>query len=160
MTRADALSGLERELGVLLRRVRRALGARAAMIHPDLQAAGYLMLAYVVEEGPQRSSAIAERLDIDKGAVSRQVQQLVELGLLERTTDPADGRASILTVTATGRARHDQVVELRRQWFDERLGEWDDRELQQFADLLGRYNESLEAGELAGSAQPDRGVRR
>ena len=87
---------------MLIRRVRRVIGARAAMIHPDLQAAAYLMLAYVAEEGPQRSSAIAERFDIDKGAISRQVQHLVELGLLERKPDPADGRASILKVTAQG----------------------------------------------------------
>ena len=160
MTRTDALSGLERELGVLIRRVRRMIGARAQMIHPDLQPAAYLMLAYVAEEGPQRSSAIAETFDIDKGAVSRQVQHLVDLGLFERTPDPADGRASILKVTAKGRKRYDQVNELRRAWLDERLGEWDDRDLQRFADMLSRYNESLEPGELVGSAQPDRGVRR
>ncbi|WP_248580360.1 MarR family transcriptional regulator [Nocardioides sp. InS609-2] len=160
MTRTDALAGLERELGVLLRRVRRALGARAAMIHPDLQSVAYLMLAYVVEEGPQRSSAIAERFDIDKGAVSRQVQHLVELGLFERKPDPADGRASSLRVTARGRKRYDEVNVLRREWLDDRLGGWEDSELQQFADMLGRYNESLEAGELIESPQPDRGVRR
>ncbi len=160
MNRSDTLSGIERELGVLIRRVRRALGARAAMIHPDLQPAAYLMLAYVAEKGPQRSSAIAETFETDKGAVSRQVQHLEDLGLLERTPDPADGRASILEVTAEGRERVDQVGEVRRRWFDERLGDWDDRDLQRFAALLSRYNESLETGEQLGSAQPDRGVGR
>ncbi len=77
MSRTDALAGIEHEVGVLIRRVRRVIGARAAMVHPDLQRAAYLMLAYVIEDGPQRSSTIAEKFEIDKGAMERQVQHLV-----------------------------------------------------------------------------------
>ena len=160
MSRTDALAGIEHEVGVLIRRVRRVIGARAAMVHPDLQRAAYLMLAFVIEDGPQRSSTLAEKFEIDKGAISRQVQHLVDLDLFERQPDPADGRASILMVTAKGRKRYEQVNVHRRQLLDQRLGEWDDRDLEQFAELLGRYNESLETGELMGSAQPDSGVGR
>ena len=42
---------------------------------------------------------------MDKGAVSRQVQHLTELGLIERTPDPADGRAALLAVTDDARRR-------------------------------------------------------
>ncbi len=63
-------------------------------------------------------------------------------------------------VTAKGRKRYEQVNVHRRQLLDQRLGEWDDRDLQQFVDLLARYNQTLEAGELAGSAEPDSGVGR
>ena len=86
-----------------MRRVRRALSERAALVHPSLQPSSYVMLAHLIEAGPRRSSDIAEAFDLDKGAVSRQVQHLVELGLVERTPDPADGRATILTATTEAR---------------------------------------------------------
>lgn len=159
MTRTDTLMDLEREIGVLLRRVRRVIATRAAMVHPDLQPAAYLMLAYLTERGPQRSSAIADRLEVDKGAVSRQVQHVVDLGLVERTPDPADGRASILAVTAAGRQRFDEVNVVRRRILDERLGDWDDDELALFTAQMVRYNASLESSEPVASAHPDGGVR-
>ena len=46
-----------------------------------------------------RASAIAEQFDIDKGAISRQVQHLVDLGLVDRVTDPDDGRAMLVSVS-------------------------------------------------------------
>lgn len=159
MSRTESLVALEREIGVLLRRVRRVIAARAAMVHPDLQPAAYLMLAYLVEMGPQRSSDIAERFEIDKGAVSRQVQHVVDLALVERTPDPADRRASILAVTADARRRFEEVTQQRRRILDERLGDWDDAELAVFADQMVRYNASLEPGQPGASAQPDGGVR-
>ena len=160
MSRTESLIGIEREIGVLLRRVRRVVAARAAMVHPELQPAAYLILVYVAEQGPQRSSAIAERFEIDKGAVSRQVQHLVDLGLLERRPDPVDGRASILDITAEGLRRHAEVNGSRRRFLEERLTDWDDEELAGFADLMVRYNASLEGTEAFGSAQPDGGVGR
>ena len=92
----ESLRLLESEVGVLIRRIKRVLGERARAVHPDLQPASYLMLAYLADDGPLRASAIAETFDIDKGAISRQVQHLVDLGLVDRTPDPADGRASLL----------------------------------------------------------------
>ena len=64
-----------------------------AAVHPDLQPASYLMLAYLVEHGPLRARPSPRRFDIDKGAVSRQVQHLVDLGLVEpaRRTPPTAG---------------------------------------------------------------------
>jgi DNA-binding MarR family transcriptional regulator len=102
------------------------------------------MLAYVADEGPLRPSVIAERFDVDKGAISRQVQQLVDLGLVDRTPDPLDGRASLLVASAEARRRLDDVVAQRREWLDVRLSDWRDDELAGFVDVLGRYNAALE----------------
>ena len=84
MSRADELGRLERELGVLIRRVRRVIGERARAVHRDLQPASYLMLTFLAAEGPQRSSVVSEKFNDDKGAISRQVQHLSDLGLLVR----------------------------------------------------------------------------
>ena len=144
MSRADELGRLERELGVLIRRVRRVIGERARAVHPDLQPASYLMLTYLASEGPQRSSVMSERFNVDKGAISRQVQHLVDLGLLDRQPDPVDGRATLVSASADAVRRINDVADDRRRWLDERLEDWSDEELTDFAAVLGRYNAALD----------------
>jgi len=143
-TRAHSLGRLEHEFGVVLRRVKRVLAERARAVHPDLPPSSYLMLNYLEESGPCRSSAMAELFAMDKGAISRQVQHLADLGLVERTPDPADGRAALLAVTDEARRRMAQVQRDRRRWLDERLGDWSDDDLLAFVDTLSRYNASLD----------------
>jgi DNA-binding MarR family transcriptional regulator len=143
MTRAESIRLLEQEVGVLIRRVRRVIGERARAVHESLQPASYLMLGYVSEFGPIRASAMAEIFDIDKGAISRQVQHLIDLGLIERTPDPADGRATLLSTTDEAARRLEDVAEHRRKWLDEQLGDWSDAQLNGFIRELGRYNAAL-----------------
>lgn len=142
--RNDVVSQLELEVGQLLRRVKRVLAERASLVHDDLQPASYLMLAHLVARGPARSSALSEVFSLDKGAVSRQVQQLVDLGLVAREPDPADGRATILLATDLARGRVDAVQAARRERLDQRLAEWTDEELARFVADLARYNRTLE----------------
>jgi DNA-binding MarR family transcriptional regulator len=149
MSRTETLRELESEVGVLIRRIRRVIGERARAVHADLQPASYLMLAYLAEHGPMRSSAIAETFDVDKGAISRQVQHLVDLGLVDRTPDPGDGRASLVSASDDAVRRLADVIAHRRKWLDERLGDWSDAELTGFVDVLGRYNTALDDKVLA-----------
>ena len=72
----------------MVRRIRRVIADRARAVHVDLAPSSYLMLTYVAENGPMRASEIAEQFDIDKGAISRQVTHLTDLGLLARVTGP------------------------------------------------------------------------
>src|SRR5690348_10187668 len=103
--RGDSLHQIEHEVSALIRRIRRVIGDRARALHPDIQPSSYLLVAHVAEFGPVRSSAVVEAFGIDKGAVSRQVQHLVDLELLTREQDPDDGRAWLLTVTDQTRQR-------------------------------------------------------
>ena len=143
--RADSLRDLEREVGVLIRRIRRVIGERARAVHEDLQPASYLMLTWLVDEGPVRASAMVEKFNIDKGAVSRQLHHLAELGLVERTPDPDDGHATLVVASDEGRRRLADVSEHRRKWLDERLGDWSAEELEKFVSELSRYNQALNA---------------
>ncbi|MGH3346304.1 MAG: MarR family winged helix-turn-helix transcriptional regulator [Nocardioides sp.] len=142
--RAQSLRQIEHELGVLIRRVRRVIGDRARAVHPELQPATYLLLSHLDEAGPLRASALVDATGVDKGAISRQVQQLVDLGLLTRAQDPDDGRATLLQVTADAHARLGQVQRDRRRRFDRRLGEWSDADLADFAARLADYNAALD----------------
>ena len=144
-SKADSLRAIENELGVLLRRVRRQSAVNARRIHPELQPTAYAILRHVLEGQPARAAHIVDQLGIDKGAVSRGVAQLERLGLIERTTDPLDGRAQSLVVSDLGRKRVETLTRERRAVFAGRLASWSDAELAQFAERLGRYNASLEA---------------
>jgi DNA-binding MarR family transcriptional regulator len=134
---------LEGEVAVLIRRVKRVIGERARAMHPDLQPASYLMIGYVAEHGPVRASAVAEVYGIDKGAISRQVNHLVHLGLLRGEPDPADRRATLLSVTDEALSRLEDLKAHRRKLVDEQLGDWSAAELERFASDLARYNAAL-----------------
>lgn len=142
--RSETTTRLEQEVGRLVRRVRRVIHERARSVHPDLQPAAYLLLGHLAEAGPARSSALVEAIGIDKGAISRQVQHLTELGLVERTPDPVDGRASLLSATDDARRRLREVAAQRRAQLSERLAGWTDEELTSLVDELARYNAALE----------------
>lgn len=142
--RDESLRAIEHEVWVLIRRLRRIIRAVAVEVHPDLQPSTYVLLAYLHEAGPVRSTAVVDALGIDKGAVSRQTQHLVDLGLVRRTPDPADGRAVLVSVTHDGVGRLERVRDQRRQGFDLRLGDWAPSELAGFAAQLARYNAALD----------------
>ena len=143
--RTDLLQGLEQEVGVMIRRIRRVIGERARAVHPDLQSSSYLMLSWLEQHGPMRASAMAESFGIDKGAISRQVQHLMDLGLVDRAPDPEDGRATLVSASAVAEARLADIHGDRRRWLDAKLGDWSSDDLARLVDLLGRYNTALDS---------------
>lgn len=61
-------------------------------------------LETLVEHGPLRLSALAERLFLDKSTTSRVVAALVKKGYVEHGSDAQDGRAIALSATRRGRS--------------------------------------------------------
>ncbi len=114
------------------------------MLHPELSPVSYSMLMALNDGGPRRASDLVEIFSIDKGAVSRQVQVLLELGLIERTPDPEDRRAMILAISDEGHSRLASIASTRRLEVRERLDDWTDEDLSAFVRSLGRYNTALE----------------
>jgi DNA-binding MarR family transcriptional regulator len=141
--RTETLRHLEQEVGVLIRRVRRIIGVRARAVHPDLQGVSYLMLGYLAQHGPLRASALCSVFDMDKGAVSRHIQHLLDLDLVDRTPDPDDGRATLISVSEEGTRRLADVADHRRRMLAERLGDWSADDLEELGVLLSRYNAAL-----------------
>jgi DNA-binding MarR family transcriptional regulator len=139
----DTVRALEHEMGVLVRRLRRLIADRAHLVHPDLAPVGYSMLVALQDE-PRRASDLVDLFSIDKGAVSRQVQSLLELELIERSPDPDDRRAAILTITDEGARRLEAAADKRRAEVLGRLSSWQPGDLQRFVESLARYNATLE----------------
>ena len=61
-------------------------------------------LATVERAGPLTPSELAKHERIQRPTATRLLARLSELGLVERTADPSDGRCSIVTITSDGRA--------------------------------------------------------
>ena len=144
MATDETLRALEHEMGVLVRRIRRLIAERARMVHPDLSPVAYSMLMALNESGSRRASDLVGLFSVDKGAVSRQVQSLLELGLIQRDPDPEDRRAAILSITEEGSRRLASIAADRRSEVLDRLAEWSDEDLQAFVDAMARYNSALE----------------
>lgn len=145
----EAFVRLEREIGLLLRRARAISARLASELHPDLDGAAYGLLALLQDAGPLRASDVVSRLGLDKSTVSRQVAQLVDLGLVDRTADPVDGRAQVLTPSAEGSARLARIRDARRARWETDLGDWPATDVATLGDLLARLNRLGEAREAA-----------
>ena len=80
-------------------------------------------LETLVERGPMRLSALAERLFLDKSTTSRVVSTLVRKGYVEQRADAKDGRATTLTATRQGQRLcgriKDDLVEQQKQLLED-----------------------------------------
>jgi DNA-binding MarR family transcriptional regulator len=103
----------------------------------------YTLLFHLVANGPQRARALAECSYVDPSTVSRQVDQLVRLGLVERRADPADGRATLLAATEAGCAVHRRLQDVRARMVADLLDDWAPEDVERLTALLGRLNEDI-----------------
>ncbi|MEU8547785.1 MarR family transcriptional regulator [Streptomyces roseoverticillatus] len=140
----QAYLSLERELAVFLRRARASSGEMAREVHPELEAAAYGLLVRLEDAGAQRATDLAAYFGVGKATMSRQLRALAELGLVTREPDPADGRASLVRITAEGRARFTRVRDARRAQYVRKLADWDRGEVAELARLLHQLNTSAE----------------
>jgi DNA-binding MarR family transcriptional regulator len=143
----EAFVRLEREIALLLRRARAISARLAGELHADLDGAAYGLLSLLQDAGPLRASDLVARLGLDKSTVSRQVAALVDLGLVDRAPDPADGRAQVLTPSAEGSARLQRIREARRARWESDLADWPPSDVAVLAELLARLNGIGEARE-------------
>ena len=146
--RHEAFGRVEREIALLLRRSRAISAKLARELHPDLDGGAYGLLALLEDTGPLRASDLVPRLGLDKSTVSRQVAALVDLGLVTREADPADGRAHVLRTSAEGSARLARIREARRARWEADLADWPPEDVATLADLLGRLNRLGEARDV------------
>jgi DNA-binding MarR family transcriptional regulator len=145
----EAYVRLEREVALLLRRSRAISGRLAGELHRDLDGAAYGLLVLLDDAGPLRASDVVLRLGLDKSTVSRQVAALVELGLIDRAADPADGRAQVLSTSVEGHRRLSELRDARRVRWEADLADWDTSDVATLARLLGRLNRLGEARDAA-----------
>ena len=104
--------------------------------------------------GPMRTTALAELVHTDTSTTSRQVAELVADGLAERTGDPADRRASLVGLTAAGRAAIAAMRAERADQYAVALADWSPQEISAFAGDVRRFHQALAAAVLTPCAAP------
>lgn len=146
--------------GQLMRLVRLIGAVKSQTRAPHgIEWSAYAVLFHLVSEGPQRVKDLAERLHADPSTVSRQASALVDLGLIVRDADPADGRAALLTAAASGHALYEAMRSQRAQQFELVLADWSVADKHALAKLLARLNTDLESHvkQLCQATLPDVG---
>lgn len=116
---------------------------RQRMPGEELDFAAILLLK-ALAPGPMRVSALAGALDLDASTVSRQVRQLEDRGLLERTSDPDDGRACQVALSDLGRTRLELGAQRRRAFVADLLHDWSDDDREHLRVLLNRLVDDLD----------------
>lgn len=142
--RADALLSVENEMVRVLRAVRRSLLENAQRFSPEIQPSGYSVLRFVVANHPTPPGEIIAGVGMDKSAVSRQLRILKDLGFLTSVPDPDDRRASLFAPTEETLRRMDAIRREMQAGYAERLRDWSEDDLAQFARLLGAFNDRIE----------------
>jgi DNA-binding MarR family transcriptional regulator len=141
----DEILAIGREIGLFFRRAERFHHAmHLGHAGRPLERAAYGVLARIASGGPERLSTLAKDLCVDLSTVSRQVAALEAVGLVRRTPDPSDRRASLIEATETGA---EVFARNRQKWLGalgELLSDWTAAERQEFARLFARLNDAMD----------------
>jgi DNA-binding MarR family transcriptional regulator len=142
MSGGDTEMRIEQQLTLLLRRVQHMHG----MTSPDgveLDRSGYGILSRIADSGPQRLSDLAQAFGLDPSTITRQVQALEGSGLVTRSRDPQDRRASLLALTQAGHTVLGSTRSLRIERLREAMAAWTQDERHTFGRLLADFNEAV-----------------
>ena len=112
---------------------------------PEADHSPMFLLVKLAKHGPSRASDLAELVCADPSTVSRQVSSLVKSGLLERRSDPDDGRASILVPTALGLEKVAAYGRRRAAVMQPVIADWSAQDRIDLLRLIRKYTEGIES---------------
>jgi DNA-binding MarR family transcriptional regulator len=96
-------------------------------------------LSTLVKEGPLTPGALALRERVRPPSMTRIVASLADLGYVDRTAHPADGRQVVVSVSKTGASLVEAERRASQEWLEKRLARLDPGEretLLHAADLM------------------------
>jgi DNA-binding MarR family transcriptional regulator len=137
------LDAFQHEVAVFARRAEQTRLAGLGPARNSMDRAAYLLLSRLDQDGPTGVKALAAGMGIDSSTVTRQVAPLVDSGLVKRASDPDDGRAVVLQLSARGSDRLEEVRTSRRKLMSLLTGDWTQEERETFCALLTRFNTAI-----------------
>ncbi|PPG92967.1 hypothetical protein C5C39_02130 [Rathayibacter sp. AY1F3] len=96
-------------------------------------------LRHLLAWGPMRPTALSEALGTGASYISKIVGRLERDGLVRRTTDPTDRRASLVSLTDAGETAARGVYALGDRMIAEVLAGWSDDEVRRYTELTERF---------------------
>ncbi|MER7796648.1 MarR family transcriptional regulator [Microbacterium sp. NPDC096154] len=148
MDDATPVDDLEAAFATLGPLVKGRMAAVAAAIHPGLRPAGWNVLRVVLTASHRPPGAVLAVSDIvaetqmDKSAVSRQLRDLKDWGLVTLRRSQGDARIFEVSPTPEAIARHAAVRRAARAQYRSVFAEWDERDVEKLTELLGRLAQS------------------
>lgn len=99
-------------------------------------------LGFLEREGPMTIADLARRRGVRHQGQSRTIGELTDLGFVERTASPDDGRVSVIAISTPGSAALRRDMDARTDWLARAIrAEFDDEEqslLRRVPDMLDR----------------------
>src|SRR4029453_4210731 len=96
-------------------------------------------LRHLLAWGPMRPTAVSEVLGTGASHVSKFVRGLERDGLVQRSPDPSDGRATLISLTPAGEAAGRAGYELGARMIREGLAGWSAADVRRFTALTERF---------------------
>jgi len=123
------------------------IGRRMKAKHPGepLDQSAIAALHMLRCSGTVRLSELAAIIELDASTASRLVRTLENDGLVERTADPDDRRASLIELTEAGTARLAEYSKRRQGLLTKAMQDWDKSDIETFATLMGRFADGVNA---------------
>jgi DNA-binding MarR family transcriptional regulator len=145
MSRQDDLAGVEAALSRIGRvaNSRRAARYRAELSGVDLLPTGVATLATIFRVGPARLTDVSAHLELEPSRVSKEVNRLVDAGLVTQESDASDRRAVLLTVTDKGADAWRRYRKATDKQLAKTLVEWTDDDLHQLSTFLTRLSAAV-----------------
>lgn len=98
----------------------------------------YRLLAALEEFGPASQAALGRGTGIDRSDVTAALVELEERGLVQRAVNPADRRRNVVSITAAGTARLEELDAVVDTIQERLLAPLSEEERRQFVTLIGR----------------------
>ena len=102
-----------------------------------------LILEGMRETEMVRMTELAELVGTTPPTVTKLVKELEGKGLIARTPDEQDGRASIVTLTEAGKEVADAIVAARLEALQQVMADWSDEDLRKLAVLFERLRTDM-----------------
>jgi len=85
---------------------------------------------------PATAGELAASEGVSPPSVTRSLNRLVKLGLVQREPDPSDRRAAVIALTKAGELERHQILRTREVWLSEHLARLTDPQLKVLLEAL------------------------
>lgn len=102
------------------------------------------VLSMLADEPGTSAARICDVISLDKGAVSRSLKKLDDLGFLSAEALPRDPRRKALSLNAKGYALHDEILGMALQREEDLIRGVDPEDLEVFLDVMRQMRRNVD----------------
>jgi DNA-binding MarR family transcriptional regulator len=117
-----AVSDFIQAIGLLVRRV------RAAAASHDLSLTEAAVMKRLANDGPATAAGLARAESMKPQSMGTTIAALEEMGMVQRTPHPTDGRQVNIELTAKGAAVRKSTGDAKRTWLAQAVAQLDEQE--------------------------------